>query len=436
MNLSVEQVNEMAPDASSANAGRKLKALKNWSELGRSAEALWGKCQGSAVYQVKVDLANLGYNCSCPSRKFPCKHVLGLLMLVAESPDAVSETASPDWVDEWLQKRRAREEKKSAATADAPKKPVDEKARAKRAEKREARIKHGLEQLDLWLKDLVRTGLAGLEAKPTSFWTDQSKRLVDAQAPGLASRVARLAEIPRSSRDWPERLLGELGQLKLLIHAYQRLDELRPELQHDVRQLVGFTVSQDELESAGEKVDDSWLVVGQSVDDDERVRSQRSWLVGRESRRTALVLQFAPGSQPFAESIVAGIEQQGTLLFYPGASRQRASFLKRDDAATAWKDRAPGYDTIADFQSQVADSLGQQPWLGALGAVLRDVTIIRHNGDWLVRDGSGDALPLLKKEYWKLAAITGGWPFDLAAEWDGHRLRPLGLFTAGQYWIA
>jgi uncharacterized Zn finger protein len=79
MNLTVEQVAEMAPDPAAAAAGKKLVALKLWSDLGRSPAAIWGKCQGSALYQVKIDLANMGTSCSCPSRKFPCKHALGLL---------------------------------------------------------------------------------------------------------------------------------------------------------------------------------------------------------------------------------------------------------------------------------------------------------------------------------------------------------------------
>src|SRR5262249_2199666 len=152
-------------------------------------EALWGKCQGSAVYQVKIDLSNLGYNCSCPSRKFPCKHVLGLLMLTAQSPEAVTERTTPDWVDDWLAKRRAREEKAAAPRKESAAGPVDEKARQKRAEQRGANVRDGLARLDLWMKDLVRTGLAAVETQPESFWDEQAKRLVDAQAPGLASRV-------------------------------------------------------------------------------------------------------------------------------------------------------------------------------------------------------------------------------------------------------
>jgi uncharacterized Zn finger protein len=109
MPLSLEQVAEMAPDSSSAAAGKKLMALKNWEALGQNPEAVWGLCRGSATYQVKVDLGNLGYHCSCPSRKFPCKHVIGLLMLFAASPDAVASCEPPDWVGEWIERRRSRQ---------------------------------------------------------------------------------------------------------------------------------------------------------------------------------------------------------------------------------------------------------------------------------------------------------------------------------------
>src|SRR5438552_3910155 len=143
MKLSLEHIAEMAPDASSGAAGKKLMARKNWTALGHSDAALWGLCQGSAVYQVKVDLSNLGYHCSCPSRKFPCKHTLGLLMLFAESPHAVQEAATPDWVMEWLSRRQASAEKKAAKQAEAAAKPVDERAQSRRAEQREARVQAG-----------------------------------------------------------------------------------------------------------------------------------------------------------------------------------------------------------------------------------------------------------------------------------------------------
>lgn len=439
LNLTIEQVTEMAPDPASAAAGKKLVGVKHWPELGRSAEALWGKCQGSAVYHVKVDLSNLGYNCSCPSRKFPCKHTLGLLMLAAQSPEAVAEQNAPDWVEEWLAKRRARAEKRDAeqqdAKKEAPSKPVDEKAQRKRAEQRGANVSDGLKRLDLWMKDLVRMGLAAVETQPASFWEEQAKRLVDAQAPGLASRVSRLAAVPRSSSDWPSRLLSDLGRIKWLIQAYDRIDALDPPLASDVRQTIGWNVSQAELEQSGDCIQDTWVVVGQWTDDDDRIRAQRSWVVGRKSGRWGLILQFSAAGQPFPESIVAGSEQAGTLAFYPGAARLRAKFVQRQGEVASCMARPPSFPTFEDFLAGVAALLAKQPWLDAFGGVLAEATLVCAD-TWLLRDRTGQALPLRGSNHWKLLAISGGHPCDIAFESNGDQLRLLGLFIAGQYWSA
>src|SRR4051812_6575622 len=112
MNLTAEQVLSLAPDASAAAAGRKLAGPKNWQNFGKSQTALWGACQGSALYQIKIDLGQFAYNCTCPSRKLPCKHVIGLLLLAAESAALVPAGDNPDWVSEWLAKRANRAEQR------------------------------------------------------------------------------------------------------------------------------------------------------------------------------------------------------------------------------------------------------------------------------------------------------------------------------------
>jgi len=58
MNLTIEQVTALAPDARAAAAAKKLATPTAWRELGRSAEALWGECQGTALYQVRVALVD------------------------------------------------------------------------------------------------------------------------------------------------------------------------------------------------------------------------------------------------------------------------------------------------------------------------------------------------------------------------------------------
>ena len=176
--MTVPDVSKLAPDEKSLAAARQSAVPRLWKDLGLSLEAVWGRCQGSALYQVRLDLNVFGDSCNCPSRKRPCRHVLALLIMLAESPDIIPNTEMPDWVTEWLEKRRVRQAAKAAPAPEA--KPVDREAQHKRMARREKRVEGGIEQLQNWLNDLIRDGLASLEGRPPSFWEDQAKRLVDA----------------------------------------------------------------------------------------------------------------------------------------------------------------------------------------------------------------------------------------------------------------
>src|SRR5262245_42026031 len=115
-----EQVLSLAPDASSAKAAHKQSSPGVWSGTGASERALWGWCQGSGAkpYQTIVDLSEPAFRCSCPSRKFPCKHALGLMLLWVGSPERLSETEAPDWAGSWLDGRAERAEKRAARPAE------------------------------------------------------------------------------------------------------------------------------------------------------------------------------------------------------------------------------------------------------------------------------------------------------------------------------
>ena len=90
------QVASLAPDASSIAGAREVAGPRLWSSTGYDDRAAWGQCRS---YLAAVDLVDPAFSCTCPSRKVPCKHALGLLMLWASSPEAVPRTAAPDWVE-------------------------------------------------------------------------------------------------------------------------------------------------------------------------------------------------------------------------------------------------------------------------------------------------------------------------------------------------
>ncbi|TJV28473.1 MAG: SWIM zinc finger family protein, partial [Mesorhizobium sp.] len=93
---------------------------------------IWGECQGSGSnpYRVVVDTGDHGYKCTCPSRKFPCKHTLALMWIAATAPASFAAAEStPDWVNDWLGRRRKATPQPAAPAPGAAAKSIDEASR-------------------------------------------------------------------------------------------------------------------------------------------------------------------------------------------------------------------------------------------------------------------------------------------------------------------
>ncbi|NJL58202.1 SWIM zinc finger family protein [bacterium] len=301
--LSQEHILALAPDELSKKNGRGLARLDKWYALECNDRAAWGECQGSGKnrYQTLVEFNQLKSNCSCPSRKVPCKHALGLLLLMASQPQSFAQAAPPLWVEEWLASQRDRTFGKPTGQV------MDPEAQAKRAQARQEKVNAGVAELELWLRDLMRQGFATAQVKSYRFWDEMGARLVDAQASGLARSVREMAGVPHTGALWAEGLLAQVGKLWLLLEGYKRLEDLPEGMQADIRSLVGWTQNQEELlQRSG--VRDRWLVVGQHQEEDiqGQYKIQRTWLVGDRTGSSALLLDFAYGNNPLDASLDPG----------------------------------------------------------------------------------------------------------------------------------
>ena len=314
-----DKILALAPDAGSAAAGKGLAAARKWVSMGTDDRAVWGECQGSGKdpYKTQIDTLEPAFKCSCPSRKFPCKHALGLFLLAAQ-PGVVAQSTAPAWVSDWLAGRAQKAEKRATKPEAAP---VDAAAQAKRAAERSAKVAAGLKELSLWTKDLVRGGLAAAQAKPHAFWEAPAARMEDAQAKFVADRLRDMAGLPATGDGWPDRLLLALGRLHLLVEAYGRIDALPPDAQADVRSQIGWTLKEDEVLAGGEIVRDRWAVLGAKVDVENNRRQSRTWLRGQSTGRPALLLAFAFGAAVLEPGPPQGTEFDADLSFYPGTRR-------------------------------------------------------------------------------------------------------------------
>ncbi|MFJ4969383.1 MULTISPECIES: SWIM zinc finger family protein [unclassified Streptomyces] len=423
----VEQVLSLAPDDASRKAGTKLASAGHWSGTGFDGSgAVWGLCKGSGSkpYQTVVDTTGPAYRCSCPSRKFPCKHALGLLLLRSSGDGPLERGEPADWAVQWLEARRGRAEAKQArqeATAVGESAPgsADTAAR-KRAERRAERVTGGAQELEQRLSDLLRGGLATADRAGYSLWEETAARMVDAQAPGLASRVRELGSVPGSGPGWPVRLLEECGLLHLLDTAWLGRERLPDRLAATVRTRVGLPLSAE-----GPPIRDHWLVLAQYDTPDGRLTTRRIWLHGKGSGRTALLLSFGAAGRAPDLALPVGVTIDAELTPYPGSGLRAdpgRQFATPDPAPGT---RPPGGAT-ADALTAYGAALRDDPWLDAWPVTLREVIPVPSEGGWQLADAEGEsALPLApaalsRQGLWKLVALSGGAPVTVFGEL-GHR---------------
>lgn len=356
MRIELKAVEQLATDQASLKAAAGLAKPGKWSGTGASHDGalIWGQCAGSGAnpYRVMADLRDLGNKCTCPSRKFPCKHVLGLLWLNAEAIVSFPAADTPDWVSDWLGRRRGGGAARSQAAAEA--KDLDaarapdpeaeeseaaaarrEAAAARRAEDTERAIVDALDALDQWIGDQLRLGLGAFLDDCAARCRRIAARLVDGKAAAMASRLdelpARLFDLPAGDR--VRGAVVELGKVVLLGRAF-RAQPRDPGL----RRAVASTEARDALlaDPAALRVTSDWEVLAERVETRrDGLVSQTTWLLnlGAAGPRFAMLLDFFPASAGRRGTVFGSGERfSAELAFYPARRPLRALLLGRNSA--------------------------------------------------------------------------------------------------------
>jgi hypothetical protein len=445
----VDQVLALAPDDSSRKAGARLATPAPWSGTGAAGSLVWGLCTGSGSrpYQTAVDVSGPAFRCTCPSRKFPCKHALGLLLRWAQGTAARGGTATvggvdtaavPDWVAQWSAARIGDEGSGAKGVGGAaaqgsaapPPEPPGREAARRRAERRAVRVEGGAVELEQRLTDLLRGGLAGADRAGYQPWDEVAARMVDAQAPGLAARVRELAALPASGGDWPSRMLEEAGLLHLLARGYLGRERLPQPLVETVRTRIGFTVDTAEV-LAGAAVRERWLVLSVTDTAEDRLTTRRIWLHAEGSGRFALLLSFGAAGRAPELVLPAGAVLDAELAYYPSAVPLRAA-LGTQYATEPGDGALPCGVGVAAALDSYGAALADDPWLDAWPVVLSGVVPIPSATRWQLADATGEeAVPLAgAASHWRLAALSGGHPLTVFAEVTPAGARPLAAWPA------
>ncbi len=430
--MTIKDALSFTADSALAAEARKIAHAHRWLSLEGNGKVLWGefKTRGGSI-RSEVDLRHdkPGFKCSCRTRKSPCKHSFGLLMLLVKNPDAFRVVDEPpEETMQWLKRRDSH--------IAPPERTLEEEAqlaaqRQKNREKRFGQMSKGIEELEAWLLDTLREGLASLHGQASEYWEERAARLVDAKMKAVASRVKNLALVMQQP-DWHEQSLQTFGELFLLIKAFRQRAYLAQPLQQELLNTAGVSFKKDDL-LAEKGVQDDWVVVGREEGEEENLYFQRIWLVGATTNRYGVRLEFNYGSPVAGGDWPIGTVLKAEVVFYPSSFPQRLLFKKYE--RTKPQTELSYFEHFAAFAKAYAEAVAANPWLMSFPGLIGGVIPVQKDEQYFLTDANRHtlAIPEDEAQFWTLFALSGGQPIAVFGNWNGSVFQPLSAEAQGRW---
>lgn len=443
--LSLEQAESLAPDSGTLNRARKIAKRSKYQNVGISERAIWGVAQGSSQYDSFVDLQGPAFKCSCPVNKLPCKHIMGLMLLVASDPDAATSDTMPDGLTAWLDKRDSTAQGKATKAANKGTGEVKDKAaQERRVQAREANVQQGIDELERFLEDIVSTGLIEASKRTDDLWEQIRRRLMDAQARGLASQLEAIRLMMGQGPNWTDKVLLEIAWLYNLIRGYRSREHLPAGLVDELRMRIGWNKSKEEL-AVSPKVEGQWLILNLNLTYERELYTQTIWMMHTGTGQLAQVLNFATPFNPEAiqRGLVAGTLIQGQATYYSQWSPRRVAFVRTH---ALQQDNAEEFDWMANYAhvnirkavSTLQQGRIRQPLPAQWPLLLQDVRLVMKDQRLALADAQGCLLLIdeTQAKSWELLAAMGDQTATVfVTTTDGQQVTPWACLQQGR-WIA
>jgi hypothetical protein len=436
------QIESIAPEPAAFKAGKKLSDPAKWLEVGKSERGIWGQIKGSgkSLYFTQIDIQDTAYKCSCPSRQFPCKHGIALMLVFAQK-ESETDRAEPEWVEDWLKKRR---EKSSAPKQEEERTDEDiaksDAGKTKRQEDRLILVNSGVVELTLWLQDIARVGLLELQNKPKSYFSDMAARMVDAKASGLAGWVKTLGKVDFSNpEEWYVEACIIIGKINLLLKAWKNHESLPPLYLQTIKNLIGWNQSKKELltDKKATAVKDHWVVLGIENEPADDITINRTWLHGIESNRFCLVLNFGSPFAPLVNTMMLNSILEAEVAFFPSIHEQRGIVRMQKEVKWTLPDKPVFHDNWESLLHNHLDNEKLNPWINNQPYLLANAALIKEGNQWYLIDHGKDVIAVdstfTERKAMNWILLSGGGEVDIALVRRGKKMLPLGIFLNDKY---
>jgi hypothetical protein len=229
----------------------------------------------------------------------------------------------------------------------------------------------------------------------------------------------------------------------LLTQAFGRLAQLPPDVQEDVKALVGIPIAQKDLLAypTAETLNDVFVILAQKTTTEDDLISQRTYLYGTQSGRYALILNFAHRTAPALPFIgLPGAVITARLVFYPGTAPYRAVLLD----GTNPKSEIPNPKSEEYFlpnwsaaQQALTDTLTQSPFAAQVPQTIANLRTVAVGENLYLKDNQGLYWPIdgtwPRSAYWQLLALTAGQPVPITVLRHETTVQPLGAWLPTGY---
>ncbi|MFC5469019.1 SWIM zinc finger family protein [Cohnella suwonensis] len=414
-------VDSLALNANAIKNGRDLVKKNSFPLLCRTEDdtLLFGECKGSGnePYRCSVDFVKPEgptFRCSCPSRQFPCKHLLGLMYAYALGKNFAT-AAIPEDIADKREKAEKREEKKKEAASDSEETPRKRQTNKSALVKKIVAQLEGIAFAEKLLQGIVQAGLGGIDKKAIQTLGEQVKQLGNYYIPGIQGSFRELqlgmnADQPREAMY--ERAIPRLGQLYALLKKSREYLERRKEnpdettldAESTLEESIGHAWQLSELRERGLTRRDAELLqlAFRSYADPGREQfvDEGFWIELRSGRvhATRTYRPYRAAKHIREDDSVYLVAATKELFVYPGELNARvrweeASFREpsSEDFTVARSHAGKSFaDAIKQAKNQIKNPLSDKN--PVMLVAYRDVVVI--DGRYVLLDEQGKQMPL------------------------------------------
>ncbi|MGM1047971.1 MAG: SWIM zinc finger family protein [Bacillota bacterium] len=413
-------IDSLAPNSAAIKNGQGLVKKGRFLQLNHSEDkvVLFGTCagSGSSHYQPSADFAipeKPVMRCTCPSRQFPCKHVLGLLYAYADGA-AFTPGVVPEDLAAKREKAEKREERKikEAAEGVAPK---PKKVNKSALKKKITTQLEGLDVLEKLIHSLIRNGLGTMDKKELKLIKDHVKQMGNYYLSGAQNELRRLSLLLSDAENQETAYTYAAEQLAVMnafikkgrLYLTAKLEDPEMALDHEstIEEWLGHAWQLTELQSFGlvsEQVELIQLSFLSYADDARQEYVDIGYWIQKDSGEIYRTIQYRPykaaklmrEDDSFFE--VAAIPM---LYRYPGDMNRRVRFEEMISKPVTTQDlewiKAFSANSYAEAVKKVKNQL-KNPLSDKNPVMLLQVSRVCQNtdGQYAITDGSGQSIGL------------------------------------------